>query len=56
MPYKDRPIQTAHPDLELEALRKIAEALDNLPGEMRARILKWAANRYKVTIVSSLLT
>lgn len=40
------------PDVEIEAMGKVAEALGGLEEEVRARILRWAGERYGVEVVS----
>jgi hypothetical protein len=37
-------------DPEVEAMGKLAEALDGLDAEQQARVLRWAADRYGVKI------
>lgn len=41
-------------DLEVEAMGKLAEALDNLEDEQQARVLRWAADRYSVGLGAKL--
>lgn len=41
---------TTKKDPEVEAMGKLAEALDDLEPEQHARVLRWAADRYSVTL------
>ena len=41
------------PDAEIEAMGKVADALGDLEEEARARVLRWASERYGVEIRSS---
>lgn len=38
------------PDAEIEAMGKVADALGDLEVEARARVLRWAAERYRVEV------
>lgn len=40
----------AKKDLEVEAMGKLIEALDGLDPELQARAIRWAAERYGVTL------
>jgi hypothetical protein len=41
---------TAKRDPEVEAMRALAAALDGLEPEQQGRVLRWAADRYSVTL------
>jgi hypothetical protein len=41
---------TVKKDPEVEAMGKLAEALDGLEPEQHARVLRWAADRYSVAL------
>ena len=40
----------AERDAEFEAMRKIDVALAKLPGDTVARVLRWACDKYRVTL------
>lgn len=41
------------PETELKAMGDVAKAVSGLDGEARARVLRWAAERYEVTVSGS---
>jgi hypothetical protein len=45
---------TVKKDPEVEAMGKLAEALDGLEPEQHARVLRWAADRYSVALALNL--
>jgi hypothetical protein len=44
------------PDAEIEAMGKVADALGGLEEEARARVLRWAGERYGVVLARSRTT
>ena len=42
-------------DIEIDAMSKIADALNGLEDDARNRVLKWAAARYNVKVLNYII-
>lgn len=49
----DENTEKTDPETELKAMSDVSKAVGNLDDEARARVLRWAAERYSVTVAGS---